>query len=66
MANTLVRDLHYGEQISFENARIVVRVEERGGKRIRLHVRLNEDVVVDKPRVSANDASFLPATSADE
>jgi hypothetical protein len=66
MANTLVRELRYGEQISFENRRIVVRVEERSGKRVGLYVTLNENVVVDKPHVSANDASFSSATPIEE
>lgn len=61
-STTLVRELRYGEQLSFDGGRIVVRVEERSGRRVGLYVTLQEDVVVDKPRVAANDAICAPTT----
>ncbi|MBO9680949.1 MAG: hypothetical protein J7556_22210 [Acidovorax sp.] len=52
----LVRELRYGEQLSFDGGRIVVQVEERSGRRVGLRLTLHEAVVVDKPGAAANDA----------
>ena len=52
---TLFRMVRVGEQVSFDNGRVTVVLQEKSGRTARLRLDLHEDVVVDKPRVSAND-----------
>lgn len=53
--NTLIRNLKVGEHLSFDKGRIVLGLDGNTPKTARLRLTLHEDVVVDKPRVSAND-----------
>ena len=55
MSSTLIRHVAVGESLSFDNGRIVLTVQEKSGRRSALKLTLAQDVVVDKPRVSAND-----------
>ena len=59
MSTTLIRQVAVGESISFDHGRIVLTVQEKSGRRSALRLTLAEDVVVDKPRVSANDEDSL-------
>ncbi len=53
--STLIRNLRVGERLSFDNGRIVLGLDGNSPKTARLRLTLHEDVVVDKPRVAAND-----------
>ena len=57
MKTTLTRQVAVGESLSFDGGRIVLTVQEKSGRRSALKLTLAEDVVVDKPRVAANDES---------
>ncbi|MNL18135.1 hypothetical protein D3C87_1392670 [compost metagenome] len=52
---TLIRMLRAGEVLSFDQGRIKVELVEKTGRTARLRLILGETVVVDKPRVAAND-----------
>lgn len=54
---TLIRNLRIGDQLSFDNGRIKLGLEDKSGRAARLRLTLAEDVVVDKPRTAANDAA---------
>lgn len=43
------------EALSFDQGRIVLNLDSRTGRRATLNLTLQEDVVVDKPRLAAND-----------
>lgn len=55
MSTSLTRQVAIGESLSFDGGRIVITVQEKSGRRAALKLVLAEDVIVDKPRVSAND-----------
>jgi hypothetical protein len=55
MNTTLIRQIAIGEKLSFDGGRIVIVLQDKSGRRAALRLLLHEDVVVDKPRVSAND-----------
>ncbi|WP_213956338.1 hypothetical protein [Variovorax sp. dw_954] len=55
--STLIRNLRIGERLSFDNGRIVLGLDGNSPKTARLRLTLHEDVVVDKPREAANDAT---------
>jgi hypothetical protein len=55
MRTTLIRQVAVGESLSFDGGRIVLTVQEKSGRRSALKLTLAEDVVVDKPRIAAND-----------
>ena len=52
---TLFRMLRVGERVSFDNGRITLSLEDKSGRTARLKLTLAQNVVVDKPRVAAND-----------
>ena len=52
---TLLRRIAIGETLSFDGGRIVVTLQEKTGRRASLRLDLARDVVVDKPRIAAND-----------
>ncbi|QNK66081.1 hypothetical protein [Variovorax sp. PAMC26660] len=56
-STTLIRMLRVGESLSFDQGRIKVELEEKSGRTARLRLTLGETVVVDKPRVAANDGA---------
>lgn len=56
---TLIRNLRVGDQLSFDNGRIKLGLEDKSGRAARLRLTLAADVVVDKPRVAANDEPQL-------
>lgn len=52
----LTRNMRVGESLSFDNGRIVVRLEERTGRSsARIRCELSEDVVVAKPGAGPQD-----------
>ena len=53
--STLIRKVTVGESLSFDGGRIVLVLEDKSGRRASLRLTLHEDVVVDKPRVAANE-----------
>lgn len=55
MSSTLCRQIAVGQSVAFDNGRIVVTLQEKSGRRASLQLTLHDDVVVDKPRVAAND-----------
>ena len=55
MTGTLIRQIAIREKLSFDGGRIVIVLQEKSGRRAALRLVLHEDVVVDKPRISAND-----------
>jgi hypothetical protein len=57
---TLIRNLRIGERLSFDGGRIVVGLDANFPKKAILRLTLAEDVVVDKPRTSANDEPDPP------
>jgi len=63
-STNLIRNLRVGEPLSFDGGRIKVELEFRSGTAARLRLTLAEDVVVDKPSVSAaaegHSSSVLP------
>lgn len=46
---SLSRTLRVGDAISFDNGRIVVRLEDKSGRRARLNLLIDPDIKVDKP-----------------
>lgn len=46
---SLSRTLRVGDELSFDNGRIVIRLEEQSGKRARLNLQIDRDIKVDKP-----------------
>lgn len=57
---TLIKKLRSGERITFDQGRICVELEEKSGRNARLRFTLAADVVVDKPRIAANDEGGFP------
>lgn len=55
MTSNLCRKLSVGQSLSLDGGRIVVTLQEKSGRQAALRLTLAEDVVVDKPRVAAND-----------
>ena len=51
----LVRELCVGDRMSLDGGRVVLRVEARNGRRLGVVLSLHRDVIVDRPRVAAND-----------
>lgn len=47
--SSLMRTLRVGEDVSFDNGRIVVKLEAQSGRRARLNFQINRDIQVDKP-----------------
>lgn len=54
-STTLIRNLRVGDRLSFDSGRITLALEDKSGRGARLRLTLAKDVVVDKPRVAAND-----------
>lgn len=46
---SLTRTLRVGDSVSFDNERIVVRVERHSGLKVRLNIHMDPQVKVDKP-----------------
>lgn len=46
---SLTRTLRVGDELSFDNGRIVIKLEEQSGKRARLNLKLDPEIKVDKP-----------------
>lgn len=46
---SLMRTIRVGEEVSLDNGRIVVRLEEQSGRRARLNFQMDPDIRVDKP-----------------
>jgi hypothetical protein len=46
---SLYRTLRVGDVLSFDNGRIVVKLENRSGRCARLNLQLDPDIKVDKP-----------------
>lgn len=53
--SNLVRMLRVGDSLSFDGGRIVLSLEDKSGRTARLRLAIQKDVVIDKPRVAAND-----------
>lgn len=62
MTSRLCRQMAVGESLSLDGGRIIVTLKERSGRRALLQLTLAEDVIVDKPRVAANDPPDLKKT----
>ena len=58
MSSVLCRQLAVGESLSLDGGRVIVTLQEKSGRRAALKLTLKDDVVVDKPRVAANDAQI--------
>ena len=56
---TLIRNLCVGDQLSFDNGRIKLGLEEKSGRAARLRLTLAEEVLVDKPRVPSHDERII-------
>ena len=59
MTNTLMRQVAVGESLSFDHGRIVLTLQEKSGRQAALKIRLQENVVVDKPRLPVNEESQI-------
>ncbi len=58
----LTRNMRVGETLSFDNGRIVLRLEERTGRSsARIRCELSEDVVVAKPGTGPSDPKNTPS-----
>ncbi len=51
----LLRALRPGDHLSLENGRVVIFLEDKTGRKARLRLHVAEGVIVDKPRISANE-----------
>lgn len=51
---TLRRDLEAGESVSFDKGRVVITLQEKSGRKARLEIQIQKDIVVDKPRMAIN------------
>lgn len=55
MSTNLFRMLRVGDTLSFDQGRVKLSLEDKSGRTARLRLTLHEDVVIDKPRIAAND-----------
>ncbi len=58
MSTNLFRMLRVGDTLSFDQGRVLLRLEDKSGRTARLCLTLHEDVVIDKPRVAGNDTAI--------
>lgn len=51
----LIRTLRIGECMALDGGRVVITCEASSGRRLAVRLVMHKDVIVDKPRVAAND-----------